>query len=176
MLNKEIKKRKTSLKEYGSFVEYNANSPYKLPIILIAIRDYKNFLENNKDLEEKYNELLQEGPNSGIIFITSVVEPRLLDKDTASNFKTILGTQFADPFDYRYVLDAPKGLVPKNCFGRGLTKISGEVIEYQTAFIASKEEVEKVILENAVELKNNYKTKVKPILVKLMAGDKKNEK
>ena len=177
MLKKEMKKRKNNFKEYHySFVENNANSPYKAPLILIAIRDYKKFLDNNKDLEEKYNALLKEGPSLGIIFITSVTEASLISKDTSSSFKTILGTQFADSFDYRYLLDAPKGLIPKKCYGRGLTKISDEIVEYQNAFIACQEEVDKVILENAVELKNNYKTKVKPILVNLMAGDKKNEK
>ncbi len=177
MLNKEIKKRKSSLKDYEtSFVINNEKSAYKVPLILVVIRDYQRFLEKNKELEEQYNSILNEGPNLGIVFITSVTDNNALSKETSSYFKTILGTRFADPFDYRYVLDAPKGLIPKNCYGRGLAKINGEVVEYQNAFIASREEIDKVILENAIELKNNYKTKAKPILVNLLAGDKKNEK
>ena len=177
MLNKEIDKRKTTTKEYAySFVDYNNNSPYKIPLIFVVINDYKEFIDNDSELAQKYNTILEEGAKLGIIFITSITQYNQLNQETMSKFKTILGTQFADPFDYRYILDAPKGLIPKNCYGRGITKIDNEVFEYQTAFIASNEEVDNVILENAIELKNNYKTKAKPILVNLMAGGKKNEK
>ena len=176
-LNKEIDKRKTSMKSYNnSFIDYNTNSPYNLPLILIAIKDYKKFILKNNKLEEQYNYILKEGSRLGIIFITTAIEEKYLTNETKTSFHTMLGTQFADQFDYRYLLDAPKGLVPKKCFGRGLAKINGEVVEYQCAFIAPSDEIDKIIVENAIELKNNYKTKVKPLLVKLMTGGKKHEK
>ena len=39
MLKKEIKKRKKLMSEYNDFNTYNQNSPYKMTLILIIIRD-----------------------------------------------------------------------------------------------------------------------------------------
>ena len=175
MLKKEIKKRKKLISEYDNFNTYNQNSPYKMTLILIIIRDLKNFIDNNKDSEE-FNNILNECQNTGIVFITSITDSNDINKTIASNFTTILGTKFLDQFDYRYILDAPKRLIPKDCYGRGLAKINDEVFEFQTALIASKDNVNKVIDENAIELKNHYRVKAKPVLVSLLKGDKKNEK
>ena len=146
-----------------------------MTLILIIIRDLKNFIDNNKDSEE-FNNILNECQNTGIVFITSITDSNDINKTIASNFTTILGTKFLDQFDYRYILDAPKRLIPKDCYGRGLAKINDEVFEFQTALIASKDNVNKVIDENAIELKNHYRVKAKPVLVSLLKGDKKNEK
>ena len=177
MVKKEIKKRKKLLVEHeGDYNTYNIKSPYKIPLMLIIIRDYKNFIDNNKEAEETFKELLKDSSKTGIVFITTVSDSSNISKDIAESFTTIFGTRFLDDFDYRYLLDAPKGLIPKNCYGRGLVKIADEVVEYQTAVIAPKEDINKVIDENAVELRSHYRVKDKPVLESLLEGDNKNEK
>lgn len=164
MLEREFNKRKTFLSEYGgNFSAYNTKAEQKIPLLLVVINNYEVFNENYGDLEDSFNRLFRESSKYGIVFITTASATNAMSSRVSQNFNTIYGLRFNDDFEFRYVFDAPMGLVPKKVFGRGLTKVMEKPVEYQTAYINLFDMINDTIKETAIQLVLHYKVKVKPI-------------
>lgn len=157
-LEEEYKYRKRILGGYsGSFEAYNKVSSIGMSLITVIINDIESLINNNKELEDRFNILFEESNRVGMMFITSATSQNVVSNKVIQNFNTIYGLKFADPFDYRYVLNAQAGVLPKNCYGRGLTKIDDRVLEYQTAFINVYEIINKTIRDTADSLNKHNK-------------------
>ena len=164
LIEREFNKRKEILSEFGgSFSTYNSKCEEKLPLMLIVINNYESFYESYNGLEDSFNRLFRESSKFGIIFLVTASATNALTTRVSQNFATIYGLRFNDEYEFRYLLDAPAGLVPKKVFGRGLTKVNGKPVEYQTAYITVFDSINETIKQNAISLTNYYKVKVKPI-------------
>ena len=160
MLEREYQKRKEILSEYGgSFSTYNKTANNKMALMLIVINNYEGFAENFPNLEDSFNRLFRETSKSGIVFITTAVAQNSLSFRISQNFTKVFVMKLNDSYDYRYMMDAPAGLVPKKVFGRGLTKVNDRALEYQTAYINVFENINQTIKATAINMINMYKVK-----------------
>ena len=164
MLEREYQKRKEILSEYGgSFANFNKNFPNKMALMIIVINNYEAFSENFNNLEDSFNRLFRETSKFGMVFITTATAQNSLSFRISQNFSTVYAMRLADPYDYRYILDAPSGLIPKKVFGRGLTKVNDRALEYQAAYINVFENINQTVKTTAVNMINTYKVKTKSV-------------
>ncbi|MGM9877630.1 MAG: type VII secretion protein EssC [Bacilli bacterium] len=153
MIIKEMSKRKTLFAEYnGSYVNYIKQSEKKLPNIIIVIHQFETMVDNPLLLYEKFINLFKEGPKFGITFIVTNSLATGIRLKVLQLFPNKLTLKLGDDMDYRMVVDAPRGLLPRNFFGRGLVKLE-ETLEFQTAYVSKPEEVNIKIQEIAKSLK-----------------------
>ena len=61
------------------------------------------------------------------------------------NFNNKIALQLSDSFDYKYLLNARDGLIPKKEFSRGLAIIGEDTYEFQGAYIYLKDQINDVI-------------------------------
>lgn len=163
-LEKEMRKRKELFVDYsGSFEEYCSKSGKKVPLIVTILNAYESFMENCMEYDGYLSRLLREGSKYGIIFITSAVSTNSIRSTVQEYYNNKIILQVNDDFEYRFLLGAPMGLVPKKIFGRGLTKIDGEVCEFQTAYISIKDNINTIIKGTGKKLYEYFDTKAPEI-------------
>lgn len=154
IITKEIQKRKSLFTEYhGSYTNYVKHSGKTLPNIIIIIHQFENMIDNTNLLYEKFTNLFKEGPKFGITFIITNSLASGIRMKVLQLFPNKITLRLNDDFDYKMVLDAPRGLIPTNYFGRGLAKLE-ETLEFQTAYIAKPDEINKKIAEISKTLKD----------------------
>jgi len=165
-LQKEIRIRKELLVDYsGDYIEYLKSSGQKLPLIVFILNSYESFIETFCDYEYNINYLLREGSKYGLVSIVTAASVNAIRTSMTENLhiKTIFQT--TDPFDYKYVLEAENGKVPKKVFGRGLTITDGSIAEVQTAYINEKSNINNSIRSLISTLNDKYQTKAKDIKI-----------
>ena len=165
-LDKEIKKRKELFNDYaGDYVNYCQNSGQTIPQIINIINGFESFMEMCGDLEGDFMPIFRDGSKYGIIFITTVISTNSMRSSILDCFSNKILLQVADEFDYRYILNAPQGLLPKKVFGRGIALVNDEACEFQSAYITDKSNINEAIKNYSKQLFNQYQYKVKPIKV-----------
>ena len=158
-LDKEMARRKQLFSNYnGSFADYNRLSGNKLPLIITCINNFESFLEN---ADEEYGNtlmlLFREGVKYGIIFILTSTSFGSLKSSILQYFSNLLCLQLADSFDYKYYMEAPDGLIPAKIKGRGLARINEKIYEFQTSYIANKDQINDQIKATKDLLISKYK-------------------
>ncbi len=166
MLDKEFNRRKEKLSEFGgNFSQYNEKEEVKLPLITIILNNFEGFIENAEEMSDSLSKLLREGTKFGIIFIMTSNATNGVPGRMSQNCQKLYGMRFQDEFDYRFVLNAEPGLIPKKIFGRGLTAVNERILEFQTANINILDNINDTIKVSAQNLAATYKTKAKSIPV-----------
>lgn len=162
----EIETRKKSFMDYaGSYKEYITSSGKKLPLIVVIISSYEIFCENYLKLSDQIQTLYRDGAKYGIIFILSAVSTNAIRNRTIQYFKNLITLQLPTEFEYRSILNSPKGLTPANYIGRGLIKTEEETYEFQTAYICAKDNITQFIKNMSDQFNKAYTTKAKKILM-----------
>ena len=165
-LEKEMAKRKSILSDFGgSFEQYNSKAKEKLPLVIVITNNYDSYVENFEATLDSYIKLLREGPKVGIIFFLTSVSQTNVTGRIAQNFSKIYALRFMDEYDFRFLLNTQPGQVPKKVFGRGLTKIDDNVLEFQTAYVNVPDNITETVKKSAVSLAGYYKEKARPIPV-----------
>ena len=153
IITKEIQKRKNLFSEYhGSYTNYIKNSGKTLPNIIVIIHQFETMVDNPNLLYEKFINLFKEGPKFGITFIVTNSLASGIRMKILQLFPNKMTLKLSDDLDYRITVEAPKGLVPTNYFGRGLAKLD-ETLEFQTAYITKQDEINKKISDITKTLK-----------------------
>lgn len=151
MLLKELNERKLFFSEKGiatfkEFIKKNDN----FPAILFVIDNYLAFNESLNDLEESLFTLTREGAAYGIYMAVSCMSPNEIKSRIRSNFRTGIGIQLSDRFEYEAVLGEKADFMPEaNISGRGLIKLD-RCYEFQTALVHATHSSE----ENNIAIKN----------------------
>ncbi len=158
-LDREMTRRKQLFSNFnGSFIDYNRLSGHKLPLIITCINNFESFLENG---DEEYGNtlmlLFREGIKYGIIFILSATTFGSVKSGILQYFSNLICLQLADSFDYKYYMEAQDGLIPTKIKGRGLARINEKVFEFQTSYIANKDQINDQIKSVKELLINKYK-------------------
>lgn len=165
ILKKEMEKRKDLFSDYmGDYKTYIKESGKIVPTILCIINMYENLSELYSTFVDNLTILFKDGSKYGIYFMVTTVGTNSLRYRIAQLFNTKLCTKLADPTDYRFVLDAPKGLIPSKAFGRGLVALEN-TYEFQTAYISNKDVIKPTIKSLGEKLKAQCKTKAVPVAV-----------
>ena len=152
-LNKELQRRKTLFADYnGSYQSYINSSEKKLPNIICIIHQFESMVENPKLLYDKFVNLFKEGPKFGITFIITNSLASGIRMKTIQLFPNKIALQLSDNHDYRVTVDAPRGLIPTNLFGRGIAKLN-KAVEFQTAMVSTPDLLSATITDIAESLK-----------------------
>lgn len=165
MIDEECGRRKELFLDYGgSFINYNKESGSKVPLLVLVINYYEIFAENNPKLVEALNTLMRDGEKYGLRFVITTATNNSIRGRTVQLFKNKITLQQNDPLEYRTIVSAPRGLIPKKNFGRGLAVLQDGCFEIQTCYIAEKDKINARIRELAQELLGKYKVKAKSAL------------
>ncbi len=162
MLGKECERRKNLFIDYaGSYNNYINESGEKLPLLVLIINYYDVFSESNYKIVEALNNMIRDYEKYGIKFIITTATNNSVRMRVAQLFKNRMSLQQSDPMEYRSLVNAPKGIVPKKMFGRGIVSLDGTGYEFQTAYISEKTKINSTIRELAKEMNEKYKIKAK---------------
>ncbi len=166
MLNEIIQIRKSKFMNFGgTFESYNAKNEKKEPNIVVILNNYENFKELFENFEEELVSITREATKYGIYFLISVLNSNSVRIKLFQNFKSIYSLQLNNEDEYANILGNVQKNYPSKKFGRGITRIRGEVYEFQTAHICEKEKVVEVVPNLCLKLKQYYKTYAKRIPV-----------
>ena len=162
MLEKECDRRKNLFIDYaGNYNNYINESCEKLTLLIIIINYYEIFAESNPKITEPLNNMIRDCEKYGLKFIVTTATNNSIRMRVAQLFQNKISLQQNDPMEYRSLVGAPKGILPKKMFGRGLVSMDGTAYEFQTAYISEKTKVNPTIREIAGVLNQKYKTKAK---------------
>ena len=173
MLDRELAKRKELFSNYGgSYKEFIKNNNNKLPTIIVVLNGWDTFAETYLDYTDIVGRLSRECAKYGIILITTMVTINSMMTSIQQNYNNKIALQLSDTFDYKFLLNAKDGLIPKKAFSRGLGLINEEVYEFQGAYIYQKDQINEVIKQSAEELsKNQRKAPPIPIIPAIVTAD-----
>lgn len=164
MLNDEIERRKDLFQDYaGSYENYCENSGKKEPLIVTIINNYDVFTETFGRLADSISTLYRDGIKYGVTFVISCLSTGSIRGKTLQSFNEKIALQMPNSDDYRSILSAPRGLIPSNCFGRGLIAKNGLVCEFQTASIINSKQLNNLIKEASKQLNAAYTTKARKV-------------
>lgn len=159
-----IEERKKLFADYsGSYLDYIKSSGNKLPLIIIFINNYEIFVENNSRLSDNIMNLYRDSSKYGIMFVVSVITANAIRGKMAQFFENKLCLQLPDDGDYRNILGSPRGLIPTKCYGRGITIVNEQGVEFQTANVVAKEKFNECIRTIGKKMNEAYSIKAKPI-------------
>ena len=174
-ITKEITRRKTLFSSYGgTYINYIKSSGKSLPNIVCVVHQFESINEGYSPISEKFINLFKEGPRYGITFVVTNSLSTGIRLKTLQLFNNKICLKFADNDDYRYVMDAPRGLIPSKHFGRGLVRIEDKTLEFQTAFLSSLTVINKAVeeMENNLKKLNMKKAMSIPTMPNFLTVDK----
>ena len=147
-----ISERKQILTEYnGDYNFFLKESNQSMPLIIIFLNEYDNFIENYHDLfDDTLLTLTREGLKTGVIFIMSTNASGDLRYRMGQNFKQKIALSLNDISDYNNIYDSVRNRHPAHKFGRGFVNLNDEVFEFQTAKPCAQEEYN-VFIKDAIE-------------------------
>ena len=165
-LAKELDKRKKLFADFnGNYDLYIRGSGKTLPRIIIFINNYEMLNEAYEDFVDIISSLSREGERYGIVFVITASGANAIRGKTTQNFNRLYCLEFNDPSDYMSVLGPTRGMLPSNVEGRGLTRINGELYEFQTAFPHKWDEINAFIKNVCTELNEVLTKKVSKIAI-----------
>jgi len=166
MVIREMDRRKELYADYGgSYKNYCDNSGSKDPLIITIINNYEIFGETYRNLPDSIQNLYRDGAKYGIVFIVTCTTINSIRSRVAQYFVNKISLQLPNNTDYRDAINAPRGLVPQSCFGRGLATRGKGIFEFQTANICDLKQINNVIRNAATQLAQAYTYKAKQIKI-----------
>ena len=159
-----IEERRKLFADYsGNYQDYIQNSGNKVPLIVVFINNYEIFVENHSRLSEDIMNLYRDASKYGIMFVISVVSANAIRGRMAQYFTNKICLQLPDINDYRNILGAPRGLIPSDCYGRGLIRLNNNIVEFQTASVTTKDRITETIRVIGKKMSEAYTIKAKSI-------------
>lgn len=166
VITKELELRKKLFVDYnGDYNIYIKNSGKTIPRYIIVINNYESLNENYEEYIDDIASISRESEKYGISFIITASGVNAVRGKTAQNFNKQLCLQFNDPSDYTSILGSTRGLTPMNVVGRGLVKIDGRLLEFQTAYPYIWEEINSFIKNICDRLNQTIKIKAAKIKI-----------
>ena len=136
----------------------------KCPLIICILNQFDNLTEQMPNISDRFALLFKDASKYGISFIITTTNSGVIRSRIAQCFNNKITLQLNDATEYRFLLDAPKGLLPSKLFGRGIVLLNN-AYEFQTALISKRETITSTLKELASKLNNIYKEKAPEIVV-----------
>ena len=159
MAEREIGRRKDLTVDFGgNFESYNQMNPdNKLPLMCIIINNLDIFIENLSKISELIIPLYRDGAKYGVTFIISAININSLRAKTREYFANHITLVCSNKDDYFSVFSNYKrGLEPAQYKGRGLVAMGQDVLEFQSALIYSRSEINNIIKSTCDTLVEKY--------------------
>lgn len=157
MLFDELAKRKNLFSDYGgTYLEYIKSSNEKLPLITVVINGYDVMGENFAKIQDGIFPLIREGNKYGIVFILTTSINGGISSRVGQMFLNTISLRQKNADSYRDIVGCPRGLIPKNYFGRGVVSVGKTGYEFQTAFISKKDKINETIREALKQIQGKY--------------------
>ena len=172
-LEKEIETRKVEFADYaGDYDVFIKNSPKKMPLIILVLNNYDNFIESYEVYFDRLGQLVREGSKYGIITVMTVANPNTLRFRLRQSFKNEVTLQLSDENEYYNIFGRYDKIILSECKGRGLIKLDN-VYEYQVAYPFEEADLSIKIKELCEELSKKYTVRAKniPILPSMVDFD-----
>lgn len=160
MAEREITRRKDLTVDFGgSFQTYNEMNPdNKLPLMVIVINNLDVFEENFSKIADLIVPLYRDGAKYGVTFIISFLGINTLRAKVREYFANHISLVAANKDDYFSLFENYKrNIEPATYKGRGLIEMGKEVLEFQSALIYSRTEMNNVIKTTGEQLMEKYK-------------------
>lgn len=171
MLEREVNRRKDLFSNHGgSYASYIKTTEDKLPLLLIILNGYESFIENYGSYDDFLAHIIRESAKYGIVFVMTAFGPSSVISKINQAFPNKIAMQLADPFDYKFYLNAPHGLTPSNYYGRGIVSVDKTAYEFQTCYIYLKEQINQII-KTSFENFNYTKAKAIPVIPETVTVD-----
>jgi len=144
MLNNMISERK-KLFSGGNYAQYVKANGIVLPMVVVVIDNLGAFREKTDGkYDDRVTQLMKEGIGYGIQFVVTAAGFASTEISTkmADSFKTAFALQLNDKYAYCDALrtNQVEMLPENNVKGRGLAKVNGAVLEFQTALAVEAED------------------------------------
>ena len=163
----ELNKRKVLFQDFnGSLEYYNTHSGEVLPVICLVINAFDVFGEVLSKVVDNLTPLFRDAPRYGIVFLLSASAQNTFRSRVLQYFNRLIVMNLQDETQYRNLTSCRKGLLPTNCYGRGICKVTDDddsYAEFQTARITTPENELAYLKQVAEVLNNNYTTRAKKI-------------
>ncbi|MEF9916847.1 MAG: type VII secretion protein EssC [Lachnospiraceae bacterium] len=135
LIEQKVKQRKNQFGQagVGSYLEYS-KIDNEIPMIVVLIDNYFEFVELYSDLEENFLKLTREGNKYGIQFLVTMNNMNDMRYKVKQNFSKIIPIQLNEKGDYMDALGKTPEIMPTLKNGRGLIMYE-EALEFQTALM-----------------------------------------
>ena len=162
----ELRERKQKLIEYnGDYSLYIKNSNQSMPMIIVIINEFGNFIQAYPNMEEELINITKECVKYGMAFVITANAVNEVRAKIVQNFRKKLALQLIGD-DYAYVFNKARKKKPSNIYGRGLITVQDDnVYEFQSARICNLENINEFTKKLAVKLNKINKVKALPIPV-----------
>ena len=160
LAEREIGRRKELTVDFGgSFDTYNQMNPdNKLPLMCVIINNLDVFEENFSKIADLIVPLYRDGAKYGVTFIISVIGVNTLRSKVREYFTNHISLVCANKDDYFSIFtNYKRGLEPAQYKGRGLVAIGKDVLEFQSALINTRSEINTTIKSTCDSLSEQYK-------------------
>ena len=164
ILKMEIRERKQKLIEYnGDYDFYLKNGKEEMPMIVVLLNEYGNFVQNFGIYEDEIVLITKECTKYGIVFVITGSTVNDLRLKLVQNFKRKIALQLIND-DYSFVFNKARKKKPSSLYGRGLVTIdSDKVYEFQSARMCNIEQINEFTKSFIAKLKKRNKFKALPI-------------
>ena len=162
MAEREIGKRKDLTVDFGgNFDTYNQMNPdNKLPLMVFVINNLDIFAENFSKISDLIVPLYRDGAKYGVVFIISCIGSNTLRAKVREYFVNHISLVCANKDDYFSLFtNYKRGLEPAQFKGRGLVALGKDVLEFQSALIYTRTELNNIIKSTGDSLLEKYKDK-----------------
>ena len=160
LAEREIGRRKELTVDFGgSFETYNQMNPdNKLPLMVVIINNLDVFTENFSKISDLIVPLYRDGAKYGVTFIITCIGVNTLRAKVREYFTNHISLVCANKDDYFSLFtNYRRGLEPAQYKGRGLVAMGKEVLEFQSALINSRAEINTTIKSTCDALNEKYK-------------------
>ena len=166
MLRDIVEKRRKEFANFGGNIQfYNTYSKKRAHEIIVFINNISSFNEVYEEKEDILTYLMREGNAYGVYFVVSTSSVNGIRYRMQQYFSSALALRMNDESDYLAIVGKTDGLLPKNCEGRGLVKIDGDIYEFQTAVAVGKHNSYQDIQAACTEMASLYEKKAKAVPV-----------
>jgi hypothetical protein len=134
------------------------NPDNKLPLMVVIINNLDVFVENFSKISDLIVPLYRDGAKYGVTFIISCIGVNTLRAKVREYFANHISLVCANKDDYFSLFtNYKRGLEPAQYKGRGLVSIGKEVLEFQSALINARSEINTTIKGTCDALNEKYK-------------------
>lgn len=137
LLQEIIEERKQLLanSNCGTFSEYRGIGN-QLPVVVVLIDNYTSFRDKYMDESERLVEIIAAGKTYGVFFVITSSTRNGIHYKVVEYISTFYALKLNDKSHYLDVLNVRPPIVPENIYGRGITVVNKEVVEYQIALVS----------------------------------------
>lgn len=155
LIDLKIEERSELFKEYGNYDTYIRKTNNMIPLLVIIINNYSLFSSKCSKYIYNLNKLL-DYKDYGISVLIS--NDKLINNDISSKMDQVFALKLNSNKLYKEIFEEDISNYPEPYIGRGLTKIDGNICEFQVGYANPKCKLfENFVEKQCIECSKEYK-------------------